>query len=90
MRKNNVFVLWVSGGNGVCSPAPSAVISLPSSVMYAVLLPENNPPSLWGGVEWGGGGGSVRVGILTEEGQRWTVALPYLTSCVRGSFHPRE
>lgn len=29
------------------------------------------------------------MGGLTEDGQRWTVGLPYLTSCVRGSFHPR-
>lgn len=83
VHKNNVFVSWISGGNRVYSPVPSPVISLPSSVMYAVLLPENNPPSLRRG-------GSVGVGELTEEGQRWTVGLPYLTSCVRGSFHPRE
>lgn len=29
------------------------------------------------------------MGGLTEDGQRWTVGLPYLTSCVRGSFYPR-
>lgn len=65
------------------SPVPSPLISLPSSEMYAVLLPEKNPPSLRGGEP-------VGVRELTEEGNRWTIALPYLTSCVRGNFHPRE
>lgn len=32
---------------------------------------------------------SVGVGELKEEEQRWTVGLPYLTSCVRDRFHPK-